>query len=84
MIYITNNATGGTFARLEMADAIERPLALRIVRQMHMSLPKLVCENIEFVNVRSLLSAQPVDATQALNLSAGVSNVKVLRGRSLS
>ena len=30
------------------------------------------------------LSAQPVDATQALNLSAGVSNVKVLRGRSLS
>ena len=28
--------------------------------------------------------AQPVDATQALNLSAGVSNVKVLRGRWLS
>ena len=55
VIYITNNATGGTFARLEMADAIERPPALRIVRQMHMSLPKLVCENIEFVNVRSLL-----------------------------
>ena len=27
------------------------------------------------------VSAQPVDATQALNLSAGVSNVKVLRGR---
>ena len=34
--------------------------------------------------VRFPLSAQPVDATQALNLSAGVSNVKVLRGRSLS
>jgi hypothetical protein len=31
-----------------------------------------------------IVSAQPVDATQALNLSAGVSNVKVLRGRSLS
>ena len=30
------------------------------------------------------VSAQPVDATQALNLSAGVWNVKVLRGRSLS
>ena len=30
------------------------------------------------------VSAQPVDATQALNLSAGVSNVKVLSGRSLS
>jgi hypothetical protein len=30
------------------------------------------------------LPAQPVDATQALNLSAGVSNPKVLRGRSLS
>jgi hypothetical protein len=29
------------------------------------------------------LPAQPVDATQALNLSAGVSNCKVSRGRSL-
>jgi hypothetical protein len=28
--------------------------------------------------------AQSVDATQALNLSAGVSNCKVSRGRSLS
>ena len=28
--------------------------------------------------------AQPVDATQALNLSAGVSNSKVFRGRSFS
>src|ERR1700676_72711 len=28
--------------------------------------------------------AQPVDATQALNLSAGVSNCKVSRGRSFS
>src|ERR1700692_2058499 len=30
------------------------------------------------------LSAQPVDATQALNLSGGVSNCKVSRGRSFS
>jgi hypothetical protein len=30
------------------------------------------------------LPAQPVDATQVLNLSAGVSNPKVFRGRSLS
>ena len=30
------------------------------------------------------LRAQPVDATQALNLSAGVSNCKVSRGRSFS
>ena len=30
------------------------------------------------------LPPQPVDATHALNLSAGVSNPKVLRGRSLS
>jgi hypothetical protein len=30
------------------------------------------------------LLAQPVDATQALNLSAGVSNCKVSRGRSFS
>jgi hypothetical protein len=34
--------------------------------------------------VRFDLPAQPVDATQALNLSAGVSNCKVFRGRSLS
>ena len=33
---------------------------------------------------RIVLPAQPVDATQALNLSAGVSNCKVSRGRSLS
>jgi ACS family tartrate transporter-like MFS transporter len=31
-----------------------------------------------------VVPAQPVDATQALNLSAGVSNCKVSRGRSLS
>jgi hypothetical protein len=30
------------------------------------------------------MPAQPVDATQALNLSAGVSNARVLRGRSFS
>src|SRR6516225_7193214 len=34
--------------------------------------------------VRLVLPAQPVDATQALNFSAGVSNPRVLRGRSLS
>jgi hypothetical protein len=41
-----------------------------------------------FCDVRDMsglpLPAQPVDATQALNLSAGVSNCKVSRGRSLS
>src|SRR5437899_4910198 len=36
------------------------------------------------VHVRFALPAQPVDATQALNFSAGVSNPRVLRGRSLS
>jgi hypothetical protein len=34
--------------------------------------------------IRFALSAQPVDATQALNLSTGVSNPNVSRGRSLS
>src|SRR5713226_24367 len=34
--------------------------------------------------VRKWMPAQPVDATQALNLSAGVSNAMVLRGRSFS
>jgi hypothetical protein len=38
----------------------------------------------DLTNVRFALPAQPVDATQALNLSAGVSNCKVSRGRSLS
>ena len=32
----------------------------------------------------ALVPAQPVDATQVLNLSAGVSNAKVFRGRSFS
>ena len=35
-------------------------------------------------NVPNNLPPQPVDATQALNLSAGVSNPNVLRGRSFS
>ena len=35
-------------------------------------------------DVRDGCPAQPIDATQELNLSAGVSNCKVLRGRSLS
>jgi len=35
-------------------------------------------------NVPLWLPAQAVDATQALNLSAGVSNCKVSRGRSFS
>jgi hypothetical protein len=34
--------------------------------------------------VHTWLPAQLIDATQALNLSAGVSNCKVSRGRSLS
>jgi hypothetical protein len=33
---------------------------------------------------RNALPAQLIDATHALNLSAGVSNPRVLRGRSLS
>ena len=36
------------------------------------------------IDVRFALPAQPVDATQVLNLSAGVSNAKVFRGRSFS
>ena len=44
---------------------------------------------VEAVNADEAISilewpAQPVDATQALNLSAGVSNCKVSRGRSFS
>ena len=38
----------------------------------------------ESPNCPKTVPAQPIDATQALNLSAGVSNCKVSRGRSLS
>jgi hypothetical protein len=41
-------------------------------------------ESKSFILSELPLPAQPVDATQALNLSAGVSNCKVSRGRSLS
>ena len=45
-------------------------------------------QSLHFRDVRVMsvlpLPAQPVDATQALNLSAGVSNCKVSRGRSFS
>jgi hypothetical protein len=34
--------------------------------------------------VQRTVPPQPIDATQALNLSAGVSNSSVLRGRSFS
>ena len=39
---------------------------------------------LEGLDVRFGLPAQPIDATHALNLSAGVSNLRVLRGRSLT
>jgi hypothetical protein len=38
--------------------------------------------NSKFSHVRFARPAQPIDATQALNLSAGVSNCKVSCGRS--
>jgi len=37
-----------------------------------------------YLNVRFQLRSQPVDATHALNLLAGVSNSNVLRGRSFN
>jgi hypothetical protein len=40
--------------------------------------------DIRNLGVRCGLSAQPVDATHALNLSAGVSKLNVLRGRSFN
>jgi hypothetical protein len=52
---------------------------------VHESLPgtKRTCCRSRFMSVVGV-PAQPVDATQALNLSAGVSNCKVSRGRSFS
>jgi hypothetical protein len=45
--------------------------------------PKQTCRPVGSMSPLPL-PAQPVDATQALNLSAGVSNCKVSRGRSLA
>ncbi len=66
-------------------------VARDILRQMQIGLPagmSALGQKRSFVtdqpDVRFALPAQPIDATQALNLSAGVSNAKVLRGRSLS
>ncbi len=42
------------------------------------------CPLFVSANYRLVLRFQPVDATHALNLSAGVSNPNVLRGRSFS
>jgi hypothetical protein len=44
----------------------------------------LILPVTSWVNVRLWLPAQSANATHALNLSAGVSNSGVLRGRSLS
>ena len=43
----------------------------------------LGCFEVVFMSAIEL-QAQPIDATQALNLSAGVSNCKVSRGHSFS
>ena len=50
---------------------------------LRMLLPLWV-QSRQFGFVRFRVSAQSVDATQALNLSAGVSYSRVLRGRSFS
>jgi hypothetical protein len=52
--------------------------------QMTSALPPKADSSRTSGHVRKVQPAQPVDATQALNLSAGVSNCKVSRGRSLS
>jgi hypothetical protein len=48
------------------------------------SLPTSSSNDADRIFTQPGLSAQPVDATQALNLSTGVSNPNVSRGRSLS
>jgi hypothetical protein len=71
------------------------PLAARKFELAKLVMPGLVIsrryDNAPGTNRRgrdemseNTLPAQPVDATQALNLSAGVSNCKVSRGRSFS
>jgi hypothetical protein len=75
--------------------AFGRRLQRTIPHLYHRVLCALIGVRIREVGARSaanpalilsnhVLPAQPVDATQALNLSAGVSNCKVSRGRSLS
>ena len=59
-----------------LGDAAQEPVLREIFR-------RISADGLRHYKMFTL-PPQPVDATQALNLSAGVSNPKVLRGRSLS
>jgi len=61
----------------EIASPVGRPMSV-------VGHSRLVGTSGRSRDVRNALPAQPVDATQVLNLSAGVSNAKVFRGRSFS
>src|SRR5260370_20019006 len=71
----------GTFERTSRFDAHldETGISLSLHRTGAADVRKSVRMHFHYG-----LPAQPVDATQALNFSAGVSNPRVLRGRSLS
>jgi hypothetical protein len=53
----------------------------KLVSLVEVAFSMIVCEGS---NVRKLLRIQPINATPVLNLSAGVTYSKVLRGRSFS
>jgi hypothetical protein len=67
-----------------MEDCIEAALHSNTSGCRLIAAPGFLTGAGEQLHVRFGLPAQPVDATQASNLSAGVSNAKVLRGRSFS
>jgi len=67
-----------------MSDDPDFPKANHALQAIAHKLEKYCGSYQRLANVRFALPAQPVDATQALNLSAGVSNCKVSRGRSFS
>jgi len=80
--FLFGSAGGVVSYALGLSPTISQPLH-STARIMVASWPLAMIEQVAG-DVRYWLPAQSVDATQALNLSAGVSNPKVLRGRSLS
>ncbi len=83
---------GGSYIGLEFAQMYRRfgaevtvvEMGDRLIGREDDDVSDAVREILEGEGVHIRWRSQPVDATQALNRSAGVSNPNVLRGRSLS
>ncbi len=91
-LYLTHNVIGAEIIHALINAGLNAAAAVWVALAMLVLVCWFICATIEPA-VRGAMTktisyfglpAQPVDATQALNLSAGVSNCKVSRGRSFS